>query len=233
MKYWWSSKDHKVGQEDPTGRFEELEQWTRQRFTKVSTVDYAWSGQVFEAVDYIAFIGQNQGQKHIYIATGDTGNGLTHGTIAGKLIADQILGREKTHAWADTYNPSRMSSILKVLPSMIAHDVQINTQFKRFLQTDITDIEDLAPGSGGVLNSTLKKPLAIYKDDNGKVHTFSAICPHLKGVVCWNKLEKSWDCPIHASRFSKDGVCVMGPSKGNLNPEDDNAKKAQEIAVGA
>jgi hypothetical protein len=25
-------------------------------------------------------------------------------------------------------------------------------QYKRFLQTDITDIEDLAPGCGGVLN---------------------------------------------------------------------------------
>ena len=42
--------DHKVGQEDPTNRFEELEKWTRERFTKAGTVDYKWSGQVFEPV---------------------------------------------------------------------------------------------------------------------------------------------------------------------------------------
>lgn len=222
--------DHKVGQEDPSGRFEELEQWTRERFTKVTSVDYAWSGQVFESDDNVAFIGPNQGQKHVFIATGDTGNGLTHGTIAGKLIADEILGRE--NAWANLYNPSRMLSILKNLPGMVANDVQVNLQYKRFLQSDITDIEDLVPGSGGVLNKGLSKPLAVYKDYDGKVHTFSALCPHMKGVVCWNHLEKSWDCPVHASRFSgKGGLCVMGPAKGNLNPEDENAKTAQSIAV--
>lgn len=221
--------DHKVGQEEPTGRFEELEQWTRDRFTQVKSVDYAWSGQVFEAVDYVAFIGTNQGQSHVYIATGDTGNGLTHGTIAGKLISDEILGKE--NPWAKLYNPSRLSSILKKLPTMISHDLQINTQYKRFLQSDIKDIEDLPNGSGGVLNPTMGKPLAIYKDDNGKVHKFSALCPHMKGVVCWNSLEKSWDCPVHASRFSKDGICIMGPSKGNLNPEDENGKAAQQIAM--
>lgn len=221
--------DHKVGQEAADGRFEELESWTRDRFTQVGATDYKWSGQVFNAVDYIAFIGANQGQSHIYVATGDTGNGLTHGTIAGKLIANEILGKD--NPWAAVYNPSRKSSILQKLPSMIANDVQINTQYKRFLQSDITDIEDLAPGEGGILNPKLSKPIAVYKDDSGKVHQYSAVCPHMKACVVWNKLEKSWDCPVHASRFSKDGVCVMGPAKGNLVPEDDNGKMAQQQAL--
>ena len=167
----------------------------------------------------VAFIGKNQGNKHIYIVTGDHGNGLTHGVIAGKLIADEIQGVE--NPWAKLYDPKRVSSIASSLPGMVAHDIQINTQYKRFLQSDISDIEDLIPGTGGVLNPTFSKPMAVYKDDGGKVHKFSALCPHLKGVVCWNNTEKSWDCPIHGSRFSKDGICVMGPSKGNLPPMDE------------
>ncbi|KAK6078450.1 FAD dependent oxidoreductase [Seiridium cupressi] len=210
--------DHPVGQEGEDGRFEELEKWTRERFTHAGAVDYKWSGQIFDPVDYMAYIGKNQGNDNIFIITGDSGNGLTHGIIASKLIADQVEG--KPNAWSDLYSPKRLGSMLKSAPSMIAHDVQVNMQYKRFLQSDITDIEDLVPGSGGVLNPKTSKPLAVYKDEDGNVTKMSALCPHLKGVVCWNHAEKSFDCPIHGSRFSADGVCVQGPAKANLTRED-------------
>ncbi|WYZ41410.1 hypothetical protein EsH8_V_000305 [Colletotrichum jinshuiense] len=208
--------DHKVGQEDTAGRFEELETWARERFPQAGAVDYQWSGQVFEPVDYVAFIGLNQGQRRTFVVTGDSGNGLTHGVIAGKLISDEIDGQPNT--WAKLYSPKRVASILGSAPSLFMHDLQINSQYKRLLQSDITDIEDLVPGSGGVLNPKMSKPIAVYKDENGKVTKVSAICPHMKGVVCWNGVEKSWDCPVHGSRFSTEGLCVEGPSKGNLEP---------------
>ncbi|KAK1580363.1 FAD dependent oxidoreductase [Colletotrichum navitas] len=208
--------DHKVGQEQTTGRFEELESWARERFPQAGAVDYQWSGQIFEPVDYMAFIGLNQGQKRTFIVTGDSGNGLTHGVIAGKLIADEI--DEQPNTWAKLYSPKRLASILASAPTMVTHDLQINSQYKRLLQSDITDIEDLGRGCGGVLNPKLSKPVAVYKDENGNVTKVSALCPHMKGVVCWNSVEKSWDCPVHGSRFSAEGVCVEGPSKGNLEP---------------
>lgn len=114
---------------------------------------------------------------------------------------------------------------------MLAHDIQINTQYKRLLQSDIQDIEDLGKGEGGVLNPKTSKPLAVYKDETGQVHQFSALCPHLKGVVCWNTTEKSWDCPVHGSRFSREGICVTGPSKMGLNPEDESAEALQRRAM--
>ena len=87
--------DHKVGQEAETAnRFSTLEKWVRDRFTKAGTVDYKWSGQILNSSDMISFIGLNQGKSHTYICTGDTGHGLTQGVLAGKLIADQILGVE-------------------------------------------------------------------------------------------------------------------------------------------
>lgn len=223
--------DHKVGQEDTTPRFAELERWTRERFTQAGTIDYKWSGQIFEPVDYMAFIGKNQGCEKIYVVTGDSGDGLTHGVLAGRLISDEIEGIE--NSWGRLYSPKRLGSVLKSLPTLISHDLQINTQYKRLLQTDITDIEDLVPGSGGVLNNGVSAPAAIYKDEDGKVHSFSALCPHLKGVVCWNTAEKSFDCPVHGSRFSKEGVCLIGPSKANLSPSDAPGKVSQEQAAAA
>lgn len=164
--------DHKVGQEETTPRFAELETWTRERFPQAGAVDYRWSGQIFEPVDYMAFIGKNQGNNRIYIVTGDSGDGLTHGVLAGRLLADEIEG--VANKWAALYSPKRLGSIMKSLPSMVKHDVQINLQYKRHLESDIKDIEDLAPGVGGVLNSV-------------------SPCCHFPVMVPWNGADDDWD----------------------------------------
>ncbi|KAL4914804.1 DAO-domain-containing protein [Aspergillus aurantiobrunneus] len=207
--------DHKVGQKHTAGRFGVLEAWVRERFTRAGAVDYRWSGQIMEPVDHMGFIGKNQGMEHTYVVTGDSGNGLTHGVLAGRLIADEIEGRE--NSWAALYNPARTASIGKSIPSMLKHDLQINSQYKRWVQSDVKDIEDIAPGSGGVIHNGMER-IAVYKDEQGHEHRMSAVCPHMKGVVCWNDTEKSWDCPVHGSRFSCEGMCVEGPAKGNLRP---------------
>ena len=192
-------------------------------------MDYRWSGQVYEPVDYMAFIGKNQGRNHTYVVTGDSGDGLTHGMLAGRLLADEIDNID--NPWSALYRPSRLGSVAKVLPNMLGHDVQINTQYKRYLESDIRDIEDLTAHTGGVLHDSLtSKPVAVYKDTKGQTYRFSAVCPHLKGVLCWNQTEKSWDCPVHGSRFSGEGICVEGPAKSNLEPMD-NASRRRQAAV--
>lgn len=221
--------DHKVGQENTSGRFDELETWARERFPQAGDVDYRWSGQIYEPVDYMAFIGKNQGKNHTYVVTGDSGDGLTHGVLAGRLLADEI--DKIDNPWSHLYQPSRLGSIAKALPSMLEHDVQINTRYKRYLESDIGDIEDLTAHTGGVLHDNLtSKPVAVYKDTKGQTYRFSAVCPHLKGVLCWNQTEKSWDCPVHGSRFSGEGICVEGPAKSNLEPMD-NASRRRQVAV--
>lgn len=73
------------------------------------------------------------------------------------------------------------------------------------------------------------KPVAVYKDENGEVRKFSAVCPHMAGVVAWNSIEKSWDCPIHGSRFDgATGKCVAGPSNRGLGVEDEAAAGKQD-----
>jgi len=48
------------------------------------------------------------------------------------------------------------------------------------------------------------------------LHTCSAVCPHLGGVLQWNKDEKSFDCPLHGSRFTTNGIVINGPAIDNL-----------------
>lgn len=79
-------------------------------------------------------------------------------------------------------------------------------------------------------DSKTGKPTAIYKDNAGKNHKFSDLCPHMKGVVCWHRTKKSRDCPVHESMFSKDGVCVIGLAKVNLQPADDSGKDLQGVS---
>lgn len=38
-------------------------------------------------------------------------------------------------------------------------------------------------------------------------------CPHMGCALKWNKVERTWDCPCHGSRFSKDGNLIDNPAK--------------------
>jgi glycine/D-amino acid oxidase-like deaminating enzyme len=55
--------DHKVGQSSTVAPFDELEQWTRERFPQAGSTDFKWSGQIFEPVDYMAFIGKTRAKS--------------------------------------------------------------------------------------------------------------------------------------------------------------------------
>lgn len=205
-------EDHKTGQaRDMEDRFARLESWTRERF-HIESVDYRWSGQVMEPVDSLAFIGRNPGQKNVYIATGDSGNGMTHGTIAGMLLTDLIMGRE--NAWANVYDPSRKPS--HSLGEFARENLNVAKQYKDYVTAgDLSDVGHIARDSGSVVRRGSKK-VAVYCDEAGEHHECSAICPHMGCIVSWNSLEHTWDCPCHGSRFDPYGSVVNGPSNQDL-----------------
>jgi glycine/D-amino acid oxidase-like deaminating enzyme/nitrite reductase/ring-hydroxylating ferredoxin subunit len=209
-------EDHKTGQANDTEeRFARLEQWARERFSMIESVQYRWSGQVMEPVDYMAYIGRNPGgDEHIYVATGDSGNGMTHGTIAGIILNELIQGRK--HQWAKLYDPSRVK--LRATPEYLKENVNVGKQYKDwFTAGDAGSVEQIKPGEGAVLGTGRGK-IAVYRDENGGVHQHSAVCTHLYCIVHWNGTEKTWDCPCHGSRFDPYGKVVNGPAIVGLAP---------------
>jgi glycine/D-amino acid oxidase-like deaminating enzyme/nitrite reductase/ring-hydroxylating ferredoxin subunit len=212
-------EDHKTGQaEDCEQRFAKLERWTRDRFPYVSQMTDHWSGQVMESVDGVAYIGRNPGDKNVYVVTGDSGNGITHGILAGALIVDLIAGRE--NPWSDLYDPSRKTLQPRVLADYIAENANAAAQFRDYVTLGSTkSVEEIMPGQGAVLRDGMKK-IATYRDENGKLHAFSAVCPHLQCVVRWNACEKTWDCPCHGSRFDALGCVLNGPAISDLKRVD-------------
>jgi glycine/D-amino acid oxidase-like deaminating enzyme/nitrite reductase/ring-hydroxylating ferredoxin subunit len=215
-------EDHKTGMADDEdipeeNRYAALIAWTRLHFPYFKEIEYKWSGQVMEPVDCLAFIGKNPGDDNIYIITGDSGNGMTHGTIGGLLLTDMINGKD--NPWEDLYDPSRIT--VKTAGDFIKETADMAyTAVKDWVTGgDVNKPEDLANGQGAVITSGLKK-IAAYKDENGVLHTCSAVCPHLGGVLQWNNDEKSFDCPLHGSRFTTCGTVINGPALTDLKKID-------------
>lgn len=220
-------EDHKVGQEsDPETCFRKLEAWARRHFPEAKDVVKRWSGQVMEPMDSLAFIGRNPGDDNIYIATGDSGHGMTHGTIAGLLISDKI--QDRASPWEKLYNPSRVHMELPVMREFLKENLNVALQYADYFSPgDKSRIEDLPPGEGGVFRQGLRK-IAVFRDEAGQLHQLSATCPHLGGIVRWNKSEKTWDCPCHGSRFTAEGDVVNGPAINGLHKPQKPIEPAKE-----
>jgi glycine/D-amino acid oxidase-like deaminating enzyme/nitrite reductase/ring-hydroxylating ferredoxin subunit len=211
-------EDHKTGHhDDGVRRFAALERWARERFPMMGAVEHRWSGQVMEPVDHLAFIGRDPGgREHVYIVTGDSGQGMTHGTIAGMVIRDQILGR--ANPWEDLYAPTRRSLCAATVKEWITENLDVGRQYLDLVpgvHTTAEDPSEISPGSGAILQRGAAK-VAAFRTDDGELIERSAYCTHLGCVVRWNSLERSWDCPCHGSRFAPGGEVLNGPAIGPL-----------------
>ena len=211
-------EDFKTAHDDDAGvRFERLEQWARERFPAATERIGQWTGQVLEPNDYLAYIGPNpDGSKHVWLATGDSGMGMTHGTIAGILLEALITGKD--HPWAKLYDPKRITLHPRELAEVAKENVDVAAQYAEYVTPgDVDDVRTIKPGEGRVIRRGVHK-VAAYRDDDGVLHERSAVCTHVKCIVGWNTAEKSWDCPCHGSRFDAYGKVMGGPAIEDLGP---------------
>ncbi|MCA1819694.1 MAG: FAD-dependent oxidoreductase [Thermoplasmatota archaeon] len=217
-------EDHKTGQPDEgePDPFGVLADWVRQRVPGFAP-EWSWSGQVFEPVDNLAFIGQDPTAKSSFLVTGDSGNGMTHGTLAGLMARDLLLGRP--NPWAKTYEPGRKAiSGLATLAKEGADFVGKYAEYAK--KDDVAELAQIAAGTGAVLRGL--HPKAVYRDEEGDLHACSAVCPHLGCIVAWNGVEGTFDCPCHGSRFTAMGKVVSGPANSDLKPvrlEEEDAER--------
>jgi nitrite reductase/ring-hydroxylating ferredoxin subunit len=182
-------------------------------------VVYRWSGQVLETMDGLAHIGRDR--DGVYVVTGDSGMGMTHGTIAGMLLDDLIVGRE--NLWARLYDPGRVP--IRAIGEFAKENLNVVAQYADYLgKSDVDSFDEIAPGTGAVVREGLKR-VAAYRDDTGALHLRSAVCTHLGCVVAWNHAERTWDCPCHGSRFDPLGRVLNGPAVQALEPVDGREKE--------
>lgn len=197
--------------DDHEARFARLLEWARPRFG-IQQAEMTWSGMVMEPADYLAFSGRDpSGRENVYVHTGDSGHGMTHGTLGAMLISDLVLGRP--NEWETLYDPSRKTLSKDSIMEFATENLDVAAQFLKLAPTfhDVRSADQVAPGTGAVMQRGIQK-VAVYRDEAGAVHEMSALCTHLQCVIRWNSEEKSWDCPCHGSRFGPTGEVLTGPA---------------------
>jgi glycine/D-amino acid oxidase-like deaminating enzyme/nitrite reductase/ring-hydroxylating ferredoxin subunit len=221
-------EDHATGMPEAMNTKEEesydkLISWTKPRFEIIDVV-YKWSGQVMEPMDSLGYIGRNpMDSDNIYIVTGDSGNGMTHGTIAGILIPDLIMHVE--NPWEKIYSPSRLN-IFKSGKTFVKEFLGGLLQYFKHApkHADEIKLSDIQAGDAKVIQMG-KEKYGAYRDEEENLHVVSATCTHAGCTVRWNSDEKSWDCPCHGSRYSYEGKVLNGPAPQDLVYYKEEAEK--------
>jgi glycine/D-amino acid oxidase-like deaminating enzyme/nitrite reductase/ring-hydroxylating ferredoxin subunit len=198
---------HMVGEGGDTRvRYRNLEQWARE-VLPVEEIAYHWSTHDHQSIDHVPLIGRlSPVSRHVYVATGFGGWGMSNGTVAGLLLRDLVLGRE--NPWAEVYAPNRVNlsgtrDLVRLTFTIGKH--WVGDRLRR-------QAPEIALGEGKVIAGTHGQ-IAVYRDEQGEMHAHSGSCTHMGCVLQWNGAETSWDCPCHGSRFSAvDGRVLHGPA---------------------
>lgn len=211
----WNGEEHLIvvgepqqtGRHDPQASVAVLQAQARHRFG-VTQPAFRWSAQNFKSADGLPYIGRDA--SGAWIATGFATDGLTWGTVAATMIAEQILGRG--HPLADTLKPGRFS-LVKGGKGIAEENLAVARALVRDYLTDreAAELAIVAPGEGRIVRVD-GESMAAYRSPQGELQVVSAVCTHLKCRVHWNAAETSWDCPCHGSRFAPDGRVLEGPA---------------------
>ncbi len=220
--------DHKSGEaDDGAVRFEAIEAWIRELIPNLGREVTRWSGQVLDTVDYCGFIGRDPSRKRTFIATGNSGQGMTHGAVAVVLLKNLII--YGAGEWSEVYEPSRKP--VSAVVNYINENVTAIKNFAEYLMpAEIDSAAALKPGEGGIMRNGTSK-IAVSRDSDGALHARSAVCTHLGCHLHWNSTEQCWDCPCHGSQFAPDGAVLAGPAIAPLAPAELPSERHAEKAT--
>jgi Rieske Fe-S protein len=209
-----TGEDHDTGRvTDTQARYRRLEGYARSVYPEL-IVDYHWSAQDYITPDRVPYIGPlARGHDRVFVATGFGKWGMTAGTVAGMILADQIQGRQ--NPWAEVFDPARFEDEPKypdrVQEALKAAGGTIEVDAAWF-EREVAAI----PLREGKIIGTGGQRVAVYRDGHGALHTLDPTCMHMACTVVWNNAEKSWDCPCHGSRYDAYGRVIESPTVRDL-----------------
>ena len=213
---------HAVGREASTAALaDDLASWTHLHFPGAERT-HAWSAQDYQSVNHVPFVGWMPRTGHrVALATGYDKWGMTNAVAAALSITADVL--DGSISWAKTLH-HRIT-----VPADVARGVSANAQVGGLLaagwaSAELHPLPDEPPAEGdGVVGRADGLPAAASTVD-GEVCRLSAVCTHLGGIVTWNDAERSWDCPLHGSRFDARGRLLEGPATADLEALDDDGE---------
>lgn len=203
---------HTVGRKSPHAELDELTSWAQQHFPG-ATVTQRWSAQDYTPVDQLPYVGPIlPNSENIFLASGFNKWGLTGGVAAALILSSRILGGRMDWARAfAAWSPHELSGLTTALQANLAVGFHLT---KGWLAPVVRSPGHVSDGDGVVSGP----PWHLQATSTvGDVHQqVSPVCPHLGGIVNWNDVDKSWDCPLHGSRFAPDGTLLEGPATRGL-----------------
>ncbi len=173
--------------------------------------DYVWSNIDIITRDYMPYIGLIE--DNLYLATGYNTWGMTNGTLAGLIIKDLVI--DKKNAYASLFDPKRGNN----LKTMIKYPLYTLSNIYAFSNSKIIK-QKLWYSKGVKFKKINGCNVGVYTDEKGGKHIVKNKCPHLGCSLIFNEVEKTWDCPCHASRFDIDGKVINGPSNYDIHFEE-------------
>lgn len=196
-------------------KIDELRQWTAANFPGAEET-HAWSAQDYVPHHALPFVGPVlPGREEVLVAGGFAKWGLTNGTAAALALSGRILGGHQD--WAAILEPWRSHELRGLLDSArINGEVGVEMTWG-WLRPALHPGAGAptAEGEGVVRLDRVGKPTATSRVD-GEERRVAGVCTHLGGIVRWNDAERSWDCPLHGSRFQPDGEVLEGPATCGL-----------------
>jgi glycine/D-amino acid oxidase-like deaminating enzyme/nitrite reductase/ring-hydroxylating ferredoxin subunit len=204
----------KTGKEqDVQARYDALGTWASSTFG--ITPRWQWSTQDNSTADGVPYVGLlHPATKHLYVACGFGGWGMTNGAVGGVVLADLIMGEGSPYA--DLLDPRRVKPITSAKTIAVnAVEAVRGLVVETLTPSEVDSVDDIAPGEGALVRVRGEKT-AVHRDDEGRLHGVSARCTHLGCFVHFNNAERSWDCPCHGSRFDCTGAVLQGPANRPL-----------------
>lgn len=201
--------EHRVGKiiDKPNAFLEEA-----QKVFHISSFDDLWTSQDYQPFDHLPIIGKLQERNDtLLIATAFNKWGITTSNIAAKLLCALLLHQESQYQ--KLFDPHRIPSIFAL--DFVKENITIAYEF---IKGKFKDPDEEYPIIGhGKIIMIDDHPFGVYRDENEKLYIVDAVCPHLGCTCVFNAVDKTWDCPCHASRYSYTGEIIKGPSTHKLN----------------
>ena len=169
----------------------------------ISQYENIWSNVDIVTNDYLPIVGEVL--KDLYIITGYNAWGILSSHIGASVIASLIKKDRKYLKYKELFKPRKKVTL------------------KKFTNSSINVYENMYGFLKGIITKNnlvfYSKNEAMYIDRDGSSYVVKRKCPHMKCNLIFNEVEKTWDCPCHASRFDLSGNVIAGPSKYDIKVE--------------